>query len=240
MNKMDHARQIVAQFCKIEPHALSDDTLIDRRALAGSVLLHRMYAKLEQAGIHIANRGSVHTFGDLRRCLEEKTSADGKMPERESLAPELSARVISQGLSVGVDIEEVANLPAAQDFRTEIFYADNFSAKEISYCLLQPEPRVSFAGKFAAKEAIIKADPAYRSMPFHRLEILNDEAGRPYFRDWVLSISHTSQYALSVAIRPAIGDRGSFMSSGRRGLSYGLMMTAFVFSLLALIIALAG
>lgn len=56
------------------------------------------------------------------------------------------------------------------------------------------------AGRFAARESIIKASG--RGFAWRSLTILNDEKGRPYVRGLPvsLSISHESEYAIAVAI----------------------------------------
>jgi len=237
MERIESAQKIVAQFLRQEPGAIRDETVIDRRALAGSVLVHRMFASLQKAGIHVADRSDIHTFGDLKRYLSGIPPAvvqdsDGKdEPPRQG----------QDGVALGVDIEVVTNLPSADDFRDEPFYTQNFSPREIAHCLMQAEPIVSFAGKFAAKEAIIKADNSLQKTPFNHLEILNDARGKPYYRDFVLSISHTPQYAVAVAVKGTAGQgRPSVMMRPTRAplwlvaVTLGLSLVALLVFLFAL------
>ena len=54
---------------------------------------------------------------------------------------------------VGVDVEEIGGF----ENRDADFLARNFTAAEIRYCQSAPHPAASFAGKWAAKEACLKA-----------------------------------------------------------------------------------
>jgi phosphopantetheine--protein transferase-like protein len=54
---------------------------------------------------------------------------------------------------VGVDVEEIAEF-ATKD---EAFFTRNYTPREIEYCRAQANPAASFAGKWAAKEAVLKA-----------------------------------------------------------------------------------
>ena len=51
-----------------------------------------------------------------------------------------------------------------------------FTEEEIKYCKNKKEPYISFAGKFCAKEAVIKAYG--KKIPFTNMEI-NAQSGKP-------------------------------------------------------------
>ncbi|WVQ81977.1 hypothetical protein IAT38_004104 [Cryptococcus sp. DSM 104549] len=53
---------------------------------------------------------------------------------------------------VGVDTELISSVPTSETFR-----AKNFTEEEIKYCSAAPDPTASFAGRWAAKEAVFKA-----------------------------------------------------------------------------------
>ena len=109
-------------------------------------------------------------------------------------------------------MSEVAGL--YQCIHEDSFYSSTFSQREISYCLLQENPIQSFAGKFAAKEALIKIDGSLAAIPMNEIEILNDRKGRPFFQDVTLSISHTDRSAVAVAVRPAMAPLASTLQTG--------------------------
>ena len=98
-------------------------------------------------------------------------------------------------------MEDVENLPVVIDFRSDDFYIQNFSPREIEYCLSKENPLPAFTGLFAAKEAVVKADNAYRNRAFNTIEITHDAQGRPGFGHFLLSISHTSKMAVAVAVK---------------------------------------
>lgn len=195
---MEQAKRIIATFLKIQPENITVDTAIDKRAIQGSILIHRMYSALAEAGFRINNRNEIHTFGDFVTALGNQGI------EVESVRNNYDAEIKDSNdkhFCVGIDIENINSFPIAEDYRENEFYKMNFSQQEISYCLLQKDPRISFAGKFSAKEALIKADNSLINIPFYKLEILNNNEGRPIFNNFSLSVSHTSEYAIAFAVR---------------------------------------
>lgn len=58
---------------------------------------------------------------------------------------------------IGIDIVKVSRFKQKRYSSNKKFYEKIFSRDEIMYCLKYKDPYPHFAGKFAAKEAIIKA-----------------------------------------------------------------------------------
>ena len=58
---------------------------------------------------------------------------------------------------IGVDLQVISEIDAALSSSGEHFLARNFSQREIVYCRSRPDPAASFAGRWAAKEAVVKA-----------------------------------------------------------------------------------
>jgi holo-[acyl-carrier protein] synthase len=213
MEKQDAVRKIAANFLKMNEDAVTPDTPVNNKTVKGSVMLHRMYAVLsKELGFDIQNRDKVNTFGDLLAVCNLTPTGGHVQKEHQNLSPSPlpSERALNlkapQGnhrppnISVGIDMESIHKMPKVNDCRQEPFYTQNFSQVEISYCLLQPDPWQSFAGKFAAKEAVVKADNAYKGVPFSEIEITVDAAGKPSFRNFAISITHNDQYAVAVAV----------------------------------------
>jgi phosphopantetheine--protein transferase-like protein len=199
---MENAKKIIAAVLKVDPSEITENTVMDSSVIQGSILMHRMYSTLSAEGYSIDSPESIRTFGDFLRALHLGEEM-GKTPTQtrgEALKKKETTHQSDAGIKIGVDIEEYGNFPPAMDYREDRFYADNFSAREISYCILQADPVASFAGKFAAKEAVIKADNSYKSVAFSEIEILNDNSGQPVFEGFALSISHAGSYAVSVAV----------------------------------------
>lgn len=58
---------------------------------------------------------------------------------------------------IGIDVVDVKRFSLKQFSKNEDFYRKIFSDNEIQYCLKFKNPYPHFAGKFALKEAVIKA-----------------------------------------------------------------------------------
>ncbi len=105
----------------------------------------------------------------------------------------------SKGL--GLEIENIAALPDAEDYSLHEFYRANFTPSEIAYCIRQPALKAAFQGLLAAKRAIIKSGAASDSPDGPRsVEIGFDGEGRPAYPGCVLSISDTGTIAAAVCL----------------------------------------
>src|SRR5690606_6037025 len=119
--------------------------------------------------------------------------------------------------STGIDIIEVYRIRDTMN-RTPRFAERVFTPAERSYCDAKGEAAFrSYAGRFAAKEAFLKAlKTGWRGkITWHDVEILNDESGVPVLNltgeakrmiDELgaaavhLSISHTAEHAVANVI----------------------------------------
>lgn len=116
-----------------------------------------------------------------------------------------------EGIGVDIiEIERVAEAVARRRFRERIF-----SPAERDYCEDGGSPRriaERYAGRFAAKEAVVKALGTGMRLPLREIETLRGESGAPYVRVsgeaatvvdgrrvWV-SISHCKNYAVAQAV----------------------------------------
>jgi holo-[acyl-carrier protein] synthase len=123
----------------------------------------------------------------------------------------------------GIDIIDVSKLEQVMQ-RNRDFVHDIFTEKERSYCQSRKNPSIHFAGRFAAKESFIKALGTGFSGTgidhmFQEIEIIPAASGKPMIlvrgwaekcagrkkiRQWEVSISHASHYAIAAVI--LIGD----------------------------------
>jgi phosphopantetheinyl transferase (holo-ACP synthase) len=197
-------KDIVSGFIKVPAEQISAATIIDRTSVSSSIILHRMYAKLAEEGVVVTNYWEVKSFGALLQQVQ--VNGNGNHPIL-SAAAELNTVPLRQAINgtiksgVGIDMEEIASMPKASDFRENEFYRMNFSASEIAYCILQPDPYASFAGLFSAKEAIVKADNHYMNKAFNSVVIDHLADGIPTHPGFQLSISHTGQIAVAIAVQ---------------------------------------
>ena len=118
-------------------------------------------------------------------------------------------------LGVGNDILEIERIREAIDEQGDRFIQKLFTKREQVYCQKHADPIPHYAGRFSAKEAIVKAlgSGFGEKASFHDIEILNNGEGRPevFFSEALnahfghpqvlLSISHCKQYVATVAIR---------------------------------------
>ncbi len=111
-------------------------------------------------------------------------------------------------ISNGIDIIEVSRIEQAIERWQEHFLNHVFCEEEIIYAKKQKFPAQSFAARFAAKEAVLKAVGDNGHLRWKDMKILNDKHGKPYcvlndksFNGKIsLSISHTQNYAVASAI----------------------------------------
>jgi holo-[acyl-carrier protein] synthase len=102
---------------------------------------------------------------------------------------------------VGIDIVEVERIERLRTAYGDRFLRKVFSPSEIAHALKKRRPAETLAGKFAAKEAFMKAWGA--RLPFTRIEVRPGEKDRPFVvyegvRYDEVSISHERSYAVSV------------------------------------------
>ncbi|KAG0260626.1 3-oxoacyl-[acyl-carrier-protein] synthase [Mortierella polycephala] len=135
-----------------------------------------------------------------------------------------AAESLNEGSStrgVGVDVEMVS----AINIENDTFLERNFTQQEIDYCLSRPDPQSSFAGRWSAKEAVVKAVSSFSldsekvwtqgaAAGLKEIEIVMAESGAPAVvfsgaaqeaaakagvKEIKVSISHSGAYAVAVA-----------------------------------------
>ena len=116
---------------------------------------------------------------------------------------------------IGVDIVEISRI--RKSIQRDGFLAKVFSHKEIEYCKKSAKSHENYAGRFAVKEALIKAigEGLLFKIDLSKIEIVNDEHGKPeiklsdevcslfpYLKESSIhvSISHSASYAVGMVI----------------------------------------
>jgi holo-[acyl-carrier protein] synthase len=116
--------------------------------------------------------------------------------------------------AAGVDIIEVGRVKKVIDRWGERFLKRVFTPWEIAYCQEKKLPHFSFAARFAAKEATLKAIGRGLSggVRWTSIEVVADRSGSPSIRlgqkiqRWIgekeikISMSHTKEHAIAVAL----------------------------------------
>jgi len=114
-----------------------------------------------------------------------------------------------------LDIENIADLPEAPDYREHEFYQTMFTSEEIAYCIAQENPRMHFAARWCAKEALVKCDPAFRAEKLSSIEVVRQDTGAVFLRHHAsgtarklahgVSLTHTNSIAAAcVVLAPSI------------------------------------
>jgi holo-[acyl-carrier protein] synthase len=120
-------------------------------------------------------------------------------------------------VGLGVDICEIARMERAIS-RHPTLRDRVFTPEEIAYCDSKARPAESFAGRFAAREATIKALGGYRGRRWQDISVTRHPSGAPTVRldgnakrradalgvtDVLITFTHekTSAVAFAIAIR---------------------------------------
>jgi holo-[acyl-carrier protein] synthase len=117
-------------------------------------------------------------------------------------------------VSIGVDISEIQRIKNLIEQHKDRFLSKIFTAAEIAYCNKKVDKYPSFAARFAAKEAVLKAlgRGLRDGLNWKDIEVRNDTFGRPYLklsgksgdlignRKAFLSLSHTKDNAIAFVV----------------------------------------
>lgn len=162
----------------------------------------------------------LKTWNFNERFEEDRAPADVPMAEVLSCASSVLRGSASDG--VGTDVQFIYDISTHND----TFIERNFTAEERSYCMNSPDPRASFAGRWAAKEAVYKAISNYSGSKFGNImgqsataslkdiEVVRSPGCAPevilrrYVAEYTknigiksvkISISHSGSYAVAIA-----------------------------------------
>jgi holo-[acyl-carrier protein] synthase len=115
-------------------------------------------------------------------------------------------------MDIGIDIVEIDRIGRAWSRYGETFLRRFLTDLEIDYCLKKKDPVPSIAGRFSAKEALVKALGTGISGSVHwkSFEVINDNSGKPVvhmhgvvadqLRSAQVSISHDRHSAVAMAM----------------------------------------
>jgi holo-[acyl-carrier protein] synthase len=219
MDRNETLRDIVAKISGAEANSIDSAFSLETSALKGSLKRAALAAAIRRhLGVNCPAAHTVATFGELEQAVFGETSPS-PMPSVSPVpgeTPIFEAPSFNNGASEirrGIDIENIADLPETPDYREHEFYKDSFSAEEIAYCILQENPRMHFAARWCAKEALIKCDSAFRDEKMSDLEIARNERGEVFLRHLrngdsgilphAVSLSHTNSFATAMVVKVA-------------------------------------
>jgi holo-[acyl-carrier protein] synthase len=217
MDKHTNLRQIVATLCRVEPEAVGPDFSV-APLVSGSLTVHRLEAAVrEHLGVVPPRLHGLRTYAELEAAVlggagqrtepaRVASKAVQDSPQHSKPQPQSEK---GRGLACGLDVEPIANFPAAPDYWLDEFYANTFTGLEIAYCARQPDPRPHFAARWCAKEALKKCDPAYLAEQLLKIQVRHDEHGAPVLQrvgtqqilPYAVSLTHSEDLAAAVVIR---------------------------------------
>jgi holo-[acyl-carrier protein] synthase len=115
---------------------------------------------------------------------------------------------------IGIDICDIKRLAAAIK-KNKRFLKRVYSEREIGYCSGKRHSILNYAGRFAVKEAFIKAVSNDKTINLNQIEVVNNSNGKPEIvlnevikavlkkkkgKNLSISISHTHDAAAAVCI----------------------------------------
>jgi phosphopantetheinyl transferase (holo-ACP synthase) len=122
----------------------------------------------------------------------QKTAATSNIEVKRKLDP-------SSSFSIGIDIQSIEELFSFVSGEDESDFINSFFAEEeIKYAKRKPDPKQTLAGIFAAKEAVLKVSDA--SSDPSSVVITHDRLGRPFVSGFHISISHSQDFAIAIAL----------------------------------------
>ncbi|EEF62462.1 holo-ACP synthase [Pedosphaera parvula] len=210
---LDKIRSVVARYFQVEEAAVTEEFIFPRERLQGSAARDTFHAALKRmAGIDLT---TAHTANSYAELIRQDASVQQSLPMpalRKETRPDTNGGVekgMSERALIGIDIEQIDNMPWSGDPWSEPFYLEHFTDAEIAYCLRRPEPKLSFCGVWAAKEAVIKCCEMLTAFHPRQIEVMHDDVGRPRLsvEGWnhgahplALSISHAGPNAVAVCV----------------------------------------
>ncbi|MCX7988521.1 MAG: holo-ACP synthase [Thermodesulfovibrio sp.] len=110
---------------------------------------------------------------------------------------------------VGIDIVSNERIRNLYERFGEKFLRKIFTENEINYCFNYSDPIPHLAGRFAAKEAVIKALGKPEGLTLKNIEIINNKKGMPQVLlrkrldenfNFLITISHEKTHTVAFAI----------------------------------------
>lgn len=143
------------------------------------------------------DRFTIESLAEGRTALVEIKSVPG------STAAALSTLLHEGSGGIGIAIENFETFPETTEFPNHEFYKNNFTSREIEYCLAQPSVMGAFGKLWAVKEAVVKSGAA-KAPPdgLAAVEISHDETGKPLYPGCFVSVSHADTYVVAVSFWP--------------------------------------
>lgn len=173
---------------KLSGKQLENENSVVSQSAFSSVLRDRFISELKKMGIQW--NGEPTPLKDLGS--QSSAIATAPIPSIPLPIGKSSSNIL-----VGTDIQILSEFPVPSDYWTDTFYRDQFSAEEFAYALKKQNPLGTFAGIYSAKESIFKSNNNIQRSSI----VISHENDAPQFPGYAISISHSGEYVVSVAIQ---------------------------------------
>jgi phosphopantetheine--protein transferase-like protein len=218
MNQNESLRGIVAKIGRTEADKIGSDFSLRGGEFEGSIRKAALTAAIRRhLGVDSRAAFTAGTYGELEQALFGQPSAAASTGIGSPAAAPITnfprQNGTLGGLRCGVDLEMISEMPETPDYREHEFYVDSFSPEEIAYCIMQENPRMHFAARWCAKEALHKCDPSFRADKMSNIELVRSEGDGVFLRvrgkdanralPHAVSVSHTASFAVAVVVLPA-------------------------------------
>jgi phosphopantetheine--protein transferase-like protein len=219
MSGREQLKDLVSKLYRTPAEAIGPGFLLARDRFRGSAGRGLLAAAIRRnLGMYVAQSFSARTYGELETAVfgaNGHAAGSSSNGHHEMSAPVDEATAIASAtdasdgaVSVGVDIEMIESLPDEHDFWTSDFYRSHFTGAEIAYCIRQQNPRMHFAARWCAKEALAKCDARFVKVDPATIQIALLSDGRPSL-EWIragsierlphaVSLTHTPLMAAAV------------------------------------------
>ncbi len=211
-------QQIIGQLCRTDAGSMQPHRSLRSFGITASLGLSIVRSQIEArtatklpvitVETTVAELLALATGGDVGGRPSLPVEVPARPPTASTRATDDPSMGGSRVLGLGLDLQDIDALPRSADFRTDPFYAANFSPSELATAMLRPDPRAHLCGMFCAKEAAKKSHPALIDLRMDSMVVGHDQGGRPVLSlldpsivlSFTISITHTSTFAAATCL----------------------------------------
>ena len=192
----------VNYFSKLLNSSIDQDSVISlssgQRSRAHAWLKAKNY-NFDEEVLRLRSAFSVNQL--LRSVRDASLTSTSLFAEKDGYSINFEKADLDPSDFIGIDIQSITELfpeGLSSDPKSDPELLGIFTFKELSYAQARHNPIQTLTGLFAAKEAILKC--VEKEIKLSSIEILPDPKGRPMVNGFRISISHSQDNAVAIAI----------------------------------------
>lgn len=186
-------------FSKLLNSTIDEDTLI--KLSSGQSARAYAWLTANNVNFNALNLRNGFTIRNLIYFGEKIESSPLPKTAISALPSNYNSNPFDGNASIGVDIQSIAEMfpqGIPNDPKSDTELLTIYTLKELSYAQSKPDPLQTLTGLFAAKEAILKCSS--KDANLNAIEISVDPDGRPSSPGFIVSISHSVDFAVAIAM----------------------------------------